>query len=86
MCGLNKYVCRTQVTEDKCSKYLSLTGLGSILDSVSKILKDTAIFSICTVSKKHFTLRVSYRIFQILHRVKDADTFRLSLRLAHTQR
>ena len=33
-----------------------LPGLGSILDTASKILKYAAIFSICTVSKIHFTL------------------------------
>ena len=32
---------------------LSPSTLGSISDTVSKILKDTAIFSICTVSKIH---------------------------------
>ena len=31
------------------------TGLGSLLDTVSKILKDTAIFGNCAVSKIHFT-------------------------------
>ena len=52
-------------------------GLGSILDTVSKILKDTAIFSICILSKIHFALRVSYRIFQILYWAKDTDTLKL---------
>ena len=56
---------------------LFLAGLGSILETVSKILKDTAIFVIYNVSKIHFTLRVSYHIFQILHQVKDTDTLKL---------
>ena len=80
LCHLKYHVSRVH------AKIKDYPGLGSILDTVSKILKDTVIFSICTVSKIHFTLRVSYRIFQILHRVKDTDTFRQRLRPAHTQR
>ena len=56
--------------------------MGSILDTVSKILKDTAIFVSVSVSKIHFTLRGSYRIFKILNWVKDTDTLKSRLVVA----